>query len=171
MEFAVGEEDGVMIREITDADTKAEICGRILADLPEWFGIPESVREYVDGCRQRPFWASSHDGIWNGFIALKETSRWTAEIYVMGIKKEFHRKGMGRALFKKLYAYAEKQGYMYLQVKTVQEGYYECYDRTNRFYRSLGFRELECFPELWSPKNPCQIYVMAILREALPGMR
>ena len=38
----------------------------------------------------------------------------------------------------------------------------EDYDRTNRFYRSMGFREFEVIPELWGPENPCQIYVMAL---------
>ena len=41
-------------------------------------------------------------------------------------------------------------------------GRYEAYDRTNRFYRALGFKEFEVIPELWGESNPCQIYVMAI---------
>ena len=49
-----------------------------------------------------------------------------------------------------------------MQVKTVQMGRYKEYDDTNRFYRSLGFKELEVFPTLWDEWNPCQIYVMSI---------
>ena len=49
-----------------------------------------------------------------------------------------------------------------MQVKTVQMGKYESYDRTNRFYLSLGFQELEVFPTLWDEWNPCQIYIMAL---------
>ena len=41
-------------------------------------------------------------------------------------------------------------------------GRYKEYDDTNRFYQSLGFKELEVFPTLWDERNPCQIYVMAI---------
>ena len=44
-----------------------------------------------------------------------------------------------------------------MQVKTVQMGRYEDYDRTNRFYLSLGFKEFEVFPLLWDEWNPCQI--------------
>ena len=40
------------------------------------------------------------------------------------------------------------EGYSFMQVKTVQMGRYENYDETNRFYRSLGFKEFEVFPEL-----------------------
>lgn len=36
------------------------------------------------------------------------------------------------------------------------------YDRTNRFYLSLGFKEFEVLPTLWDAKNPCQVYVMSL---------
>ena len=49
-----------------------------------------------------------------------------------------------------------------MQVKTVRMGMYEDYDRTNRFYRSLGFKEFEVFENYWDEANPCQIYVMAL---------
>ena len=42
----------------------------------------------------------------------------------------------------------------------MQEGHYPEYDRTNQFYKGVGFQELECFPTLWGEKNPCQIFVM-----------
>nr|WP_152309256.1 GNAT family N-acetyltransferase [Streptococcus pneumoniae] len=47
----------------------------------------------------------------------------------------------------------------YLQVKTVAEGSNKDYDRTNDFYRGLGFKKLEIFPQLWNPQNPCQILI------------
>mgnify|MGYP004442358125 FL=1 len=52
-------------------------------------------------------------------------------------------------------------GFRFLQVKTVAEGYFEACDRTSLFYKSLGFREFEIIPELWHPSIPCQIDVMA----------
>ena len=55
---------------------------------------------------------------------------------------------------------AKKQGFSFMQVKTVQMGHYPEYDATNRFYQSLGFKEFEVFPTLWDEWNPCQIYVM-----------
>ena len=57
---------------------------------------------------------------------------------------------------------AKAQGYEFMQVKTVKMGMYEDYDRTNLFYISCGFKELEVFPLLWDEANPCQIYVMAL---------
>ena len=41
-------------------------------------------------------------------------------------------------------------------------GKYEDYDKTNKFYISLGFKEFEIFPTLWDEWNPCQIYVMVL---------
>lgn len=55
-----------------------------------------------------------------------------------------------------------KKGYSFIQVKTVQMGKYETYDKTNKFYLSLGFKEFEIFPALWDKWNPCQIYIMAV---------
>lgn len=80
----------------------------------------------------------------------------------MGIKPAYHRQGIGKRLYEALRTYATHQGMEYLQVKTVQEGRYDEYDRTNAFYRAMGFRELECFPTLWDKCNPCQLYIQAL---------
>ena len=57
---------------------------------------------------------------------------------------------------------ARAEGYEFMQVKTVKMGMYEDYDKTNHFYISCGFKELEVFPLLWDEANPCQIYVMSL---------
>lgn len=80
----------------------------------------------------------------------------------MGVRKECHRKGVGSMLFAQARQEAVRLGYSFMQVKTVQMGRYAIYDDTNRFYLSLGFKELEAFPTLWDECNPCQIYIMAI---------
>lgn len=86
------------------------------------------------------------------------------EISVMGILKEYQHQGIGSKLFQAARQTAAEEGYSFLQVKTVQMGIYEEYDRTNLFYRSLGFREFEVIPDLWDEANPCQIYIMHIGR-------
>ena len=93
---------------------------------------------------------------------LKETGNATVELYVMGILKEFHRKGIGHRLFHHAKEVASEKGYSFIQVKTVQMGKYEEYNRTNKFYLSLGFKEFEVFPTLWDEWNPCQIYIMSL---------
>ncbi len=151
---------------LTDAERKNHAAARILHQLPAWFGIPQATQEYVKESTQLPMWAVYGDGedapLPVGFAALKQTGDKTAEIFVMGVEPGYHRRGLGRKLMAALESWAAKQGYLYLQVKTVQMGRYEEYDRTNRFYRAVGFRELECFPTLWDPHNPCQIYIKYI---------
>ena len=74
------------------------------------------------------------------------------------------RRRTGRALVDAAVACARQTGYEFMQVKTVQMGKYEEYDRTNRFYLSCGFKEFEVFPTLWDEWNPCQIYVLSLNR-------
>ena len=152
----------VMIRFVSDENEKEYITSTILNQLPEWFGLPDSTKEYIFCSKSMPFWACFEEDKVIGFIALKETSKYVAEVYVMGVLKEYHRNGIGYQLWETFLQYAREQGYEYAQVKTVQKGHYKEYDITNAFYEKLGFRELECFPTLWDEWNPCQVYVKYI---------
>lgn len=151
-----------MIRVIDDVQEKKTIVRFVLESLPEWFGIPEAREQYIRESADEIVLASVEDDQPNGFLCLKETGKDTVELAVMGVLKECHRKGIGRELFEHAKQIAVEKGYSFLQVKTVQMGRYEEYDNTNRFYLSLGFKELEVLPTLWDEWNPCQIYVMAL---------
>ena len=151
-----------MIRIVHDAEEKRRIARLILERLPEWFGIPEAREDYILKTADEIMIVSTESDTPNGFLCLKETGRDTAELAVMGVLKECHRRGIGTALFEAAKTIAVEKGYSFLQVKTVQMGRYEEYDRTNRFYLSLGFKEFEVFPTLWDEWNPCQIYVMSL---------
>lgn len=150
------------IREQKDAADKQRIARRILEALPDWFGIPEAREGYIEKSAEQPFFAAFDGETPVGFLYLVQTGRDTAELYVMGVLKEYHRRGIGRTLFAAAKRRAKELGYSFLQVKTVQMGKYPEYDATNRFYLALGFREFEVFPTLWDEWNPCQIYVMAL---------
>lgn len=80
----------------------------------------------------------------------------------MGVLKEYHRNGTGKALFECAKKIISEKGYSFIQVKTVQMDKYKSYDKTNKIYIALGFKEFEIFPTLWDEWNPCQIYVMAL---------
>ncbi len=152
------------VRQISDPDQREKIAREILEALPDWFENVEAREGYIRDSRERITFAAEKDGRAVGFLCLKETGKATVELAVMGIRMEYHRKGIGSALFGAAKAYVVAAGYEFMQVKTVRMGMYEDYDRTNRFYLSLGFRELEVIPEVWGDENPCQIYVM-YLRE------
>lgn len=151
-----------MIYIIESGEEKEKIAREILSKLPEWFGMADSTEEYIKNSTQLFFLADIENGKARGFIALKETSKYTIEIYVIGVLKEFHRNSIGRNLFEYCYNYSKKKGFLYMQVKTIKEGCYREYDKTIAFYKSLGFKEFECMPKLWDEWNPCQIYIMDI---------
>ena len=158
-----------MIRFIETAEERRKISREVLESLKEWFEVDESREQYIAESAGQPFWAAFENDENDepaGFLCLKETGKETMELAVMGVKKEFHRKGLGRRLFAAAKDYAAAKGYSFIQVKTVRSGMYEDYDRTNAFYRSLGFKELEVLEDYWDAANPCQIYVMG-LRSAL----
>ena len=152
----------VTIRQIADPKEKQRVASLVLQALPEWFGIPESTRKYIDDSASQDCVAAYIGDQPIGFLCLKETGKSTVELAVMGVMKHSHHRGIGTALFEKGKQIALQKGYAFMQVKTVQMGRYEQYDQTNRFYMSLGFKELEVFPLLWDEWNPCQIYVMAL---------
>lgn len=150
------------VKRISDDQEKKNIARCILEALPDWFGIPEAREGYISGSGGTIFFAAYDGELPIGFLYLKETGKSTVELYVMGVRKEYHRQGIGRELFGEAKKAAREAGYAFMQVKTVQMGRYEEYDRTNRFYLAVGFREFEVFPTLWDECNPCQIYVMAL---------
>lgn len=151
-----------MTNLVQDSGIKRNIARSVLEALPEWFGIPEAREDYIAESGDQIMVAAWEQDRPVGFLCLKETGRDTVELAVMGVLKEYHRRGIGRELVESAKRIAMEEGYSFLQVKTVQMGRYPEYDKTNLFYLSLGFREFEVIPTLWDEWNPCQIYVMAI---------
>ena len=135
---------------------KARICREILEDLPEWFGIPESLEAYVREAGHLRMFGCTIDGATVGFLSVRIHHEVTAEASVLGVKRAWHRRGIGRRLF----GYAEdalrEDGLRVLTVKTVgAENPSVEYAATRRFYESIGFLPLETFPLLWGRGNPC----------------
>ena len=141
---------------------KQAVARTILENLPEWFGIVSAREEYIADSAQQTMFAAFDENKPVGFLCLKETGKATIEIQVMGVLKDYQRLGIGRKLFAEAKSWSVLQGYSFMQVKTVQMGRYKEYDVTNAFYRSLGFKEFEVFPNLWDEWNPCQIYIMSL---------
>lgn len=151
-----------MVIAINDPNEKRMIARMVLETLTEWFEVEDSREAYIRDCAYWIFLAAKNDDTIIGFLCLKETGNATVELAVMGVMKEYHRNGVGHKLVEKAKEVAMADGYEFMQVKTVKMGMYEDYDRTNHFYISCGFKELEVFPLLWDEANPCQIYVMSL---------
>lgn len=146
----------VQIIEITTPEEKSRICESTLRALPEWFGIEEAIVDYTADVRDMPFYAAmTHDHI-VGFVAIKEHNEHTAEVCVMGVLREYHHQGTGRALIEACKHYCVKRGKEFLTVKTLDASREDAgYANTRRFYFSMGFRPLEVFQEHWDEANPC----------------
>ena len=150
------------IKIIVNEAEKPRIARAVLEALPEWFGIPEAREGYIKNSSDKPFIAAFDGEKPIGFLYLAKTGSATVELCCMGVLKEHHRHGIGRALVYEARRLAIEKGYAFMQVKTVQSGFYEEYDKTNEFYKSCGFLEFEVFHELWGEANPCQVYVMSL---------
>ncbi|MEY8304954.1 GNAT family N-acetyltransferase [Anaerosalibacter bizertensis] len=151
------------IKEIHDKQEKREISERILKSLPNWFGIPESTQEYINKSSNLPFFAAMDEIKPLGFISIKENNQYTTEIYVMGVLPDYHKQGIGRDLFNRALSFTKDHGYEFLQVKTLDESHPDIYcTDTRKFYLSMGFKPLECLPELWGEENPCLIMIQCI---------
>ena len=147
-----------VIEEVKNENQKKAVVAEVLKDLPEWFGIPESTQAYIEGATDLQVWVAYQESDLTGFVSLSYSSEDCAEIDCLGVKKSYQGRKIGSQLLATLESEARKK-VDYLQVKTVAEGSNKDYDRTNVFYRSLGFKKLEIFPQLWGSQNPCQILI------------
>jgi N-acetylglutamate synthase-like GNAT family acetyltransferase len=112
-------------------------CEKILRNLPDWFGIEEAIVNYKNEINQLPtFIAQTKTQKTIGFISLKVHFSEAAEIYVMGINPEFHRRGIGERLVLTAQSYCKSQSIRFLQVKTLSPGREsKAYNLTRNFYR------------------------------------
>jgi ribosomal protein S18 acetylase RimI-like enzyme len=131
----------------------------ILRALPQWFGIESAVKMYIHHAGENPTFLAVNTECNNqpvGFLTFIQHSPAAAEIYVMGVLPNYHRKGIGRSLIRTAETYLKAEGVKFLQVKTVSDEHPdEGYKRTRAFYKAMGFTLLEEFPDLWGPHNPC----------------
>ena len=139
-----------------EPEARSELCREILTALPGWFGLPEAVDRYIQEVAELPTFAVGSDG----FLSLKLHTDAAAEIYVIGVRVECHRRGIGTALVEVSEAFLRERDVEYLQVKTLGPSHpSEHYAATRSFYAARGFRPLEELPDLWGEDNPCLIMV------------
>jgi coenzyme F420-0:L-glutamate ligase/coenzyme F420-1:gamma-L-glutamate ligase len=151
--------------EIDSPDERSRLAESVLRALPEWFGIEEATRSYIHGVASLQTFAAD-DGA--GFLSLKRHTERAAEIYVMGVRPDRHRDGIGRALVRTAEAWCAQQGVEYLQVKTLADASPSAhYARTRAFYEAVGFVPLEVLPDLWDSHNPA----LLLVKHVQPGFR
>ena len=162
------------VRQYVDVELRASgsveiVSGRqdphavehLLRALPDWFGIQESVQEYVEDARAKPTYLAVDDSSGDVLGALVATAHnpLSAEIHLLAVAPDHHRQGIGRALVMAFETDMAAAGVRVLQVKTQgpsrpDEGY----DKTLRFYVAMGYIPLEELHGFWA-ESPCLILI------------
>ena len=150
-----------MIHEVTF--DKCAICASILATLPDWFGMPESNEAYRRDVEAMPMFVAREAGQNVGFLAIRQHMKFASEIHVLGVRPEWHRKGIGQALVTQAREFCLGNGNRFLTVKTRSPSRPDPgYLKTLAFYEAVGFVAIEEFPLLWNPENPALMMIMAL---------
>jgi ribosomal protein S18 acetylase RimI-like enzyme len=151
------------VLKLNDGNEKSATADRILRGLPEWFGIESALVEYVNGVKCSDFYAAYDKDEPIGFISIKSNNRYTSEIYVIAVSKEFHHTGIGTGLLKKAEEELVKKGVRFLMVKTLSDSDPDVnYAKTREFYFGAGFLPLQEIKEIWGKSNPCLIMVKVL---------
>jgi GNAT superfamily N-acetyltransferase len=142
--------------EIEKPSARSRLCEIVLGDLSDWFGFDEVNAAYVRDVAGLPTFGVDDDAL----LSLKLHNPRAAEVYVMGVRRERHRQGLGRTLVASAEDYLRARSVDYLQVKTLGPSYPdEGYERTRLFYEACGFVPLEEIHGLWGTDNPCLLMV------------
>lgn len=138
-------------------------CASILAELPDWFGIPESNAGYAEAAEREQAWVAEEAGEALGLMVLVDPGFAAIDVHLLAVRPRLHRQGVGKALIGQALAVTRELGKPYLTVKTQGPSVgYESYRRTRLFYEAVGFKGLEEFTEIWGPENPCLIMILPV---------
>lgn len=139
---------------------KSSACEPIFRSLPQWFAIERTIVQYLKDMDTMPTLIARADGEMAGFLTIKRHNEYSAEVYVMAIRPEKHRKGIGTRLLHYAEDVLRREGFEYVQVKTLAPSRPDqFYAGTRAFYMAMRFRPLEEFPDLWDRDNPCLVMV------------
>lgn len=149
--------------EVVRVDGCSAEAAEILAELPEWFGRPESTQEYVAAAGRLPgYLVRSADGRAVGFVVIERRFAASAEVHVMAVRRAWHRRGVGHALLAAVERDLAHDGVRLLSVKTLGPSDADVpYGRTRQFYEQSGFLPIEETMDLW-PETPCLIMVKVL---------
>jgi GNAT superfamily N-acetyltransferase len=121
----------------------------ILGSVPEWFGIPESNASYVADAGRLPSYLAVDGEAVVGVALVAEKFPEARELHLLAVRRDRHRKGIGRALVEAVVSDLRAAGVKLLEVHTVGPSYEdEGYARTRAFYLALGFVGMAELPHL-----------------------
>ena len=135
--------DDLNIIFVDDAEEKSRICDDIIHTLPDWFGLPEANENYIRNMRKKDVFVAYAGERPVGLIALKYHFQTTTEIWWMGILPDYHRHGIGTALFEAAKQHTIGNKHQNMIVNTLSDRSDDKhYARTRAFYLRMGFEPL-----------------------------
>ena len=152
----------IVIRRAIESD--AELCVRVLAQLPTYFAEPTHP-EVRDAIGRVPSWVAL-DGIeLVGFLIAPRRFARGAEITFAAVASKSQGKGIGSKLVQHALAHHQAEEASVVLVKTLDESSgYEPYIATRTFWEGHGFLQVDRIDPLpgWEAGNPSALYVRAI---------
>jgi ribosomal protein S18 acetylase RimI-like enzyme len=150
--------ESVVVRPLAPGEDRT--CESILRALPDWFAIEDSIVRNAQDMRTMPTLVAVAGTAIVGFLTVRRFSPHAAEIRVLAVRRERHRRGIGRRLVLDAEAELRRRGTEYLHVKTRGPSAPDPgYDATRRFYEALGFRGIDETTAIWGPDDPCLLMV------------
>ena len=154
--------------EIVDfVEAHRSACAELLAGLPEWFGIEQANRDYIESLgRLTTAVAISQDPTLQqivGFVALQRHSERSVEIHVLASAAGRHNQGIGSMLLKWTKFKCVSWQCPWLHVKTRGPATPDsAYEKTRGFYCAQGFEPLFESLTLWGPSDAALILVQKL---------
>ncbi len=138
-------------------------------DLPEWFGIEEANRSYIQGLSELPSVVALSSDQVLGFASIRDHGARSAEIEVMAVARSAHRQGIGREMVRWVVDDCVSRGFSWLHVKTRGPSTPDPdYDKTRQFWEGVGFSRLFESLTHWGPEDAALVLVMT-LQGSEPG--
>jgi GNAT superfamily N-acetyltransferase len=117
-----------------------DLCRKITASLPEYFGLPECNEQYAIGVRSRQNLAVKRESNYIGLISLDFPYPNNCSIYWMAVLRDFQSQGIGHKLLEAAYGLAKDKGASTMTVETVSPHESdENYLKTYKFYQANDF--------------------------------
>ena len=139
----------VQIRVVEDGKKKADVTRRVLTDLSEWFTSRADIEKSAMMSMDHPMYAAYLGDEILGFSVVKAHNEKIADVYKIGIVKDYHRNGIGKVLLSAAEDYAREHGFDYIMVRlpaAPKKG--SPLEGTCGFFADCGYMPFDRFREL-----------------------
>ena len=126
------------------------VCTGILETLPGWFGNAEARRSYAEAAARGPSWVASERGAPLGLLTLARPTEAARDVHLLAVRRDRHRRGVGRALLATAEEAARREGARCLTVRTLgPSAPGPAYEDTRAAYEALGCVPLAELRGVW----------------------